>query len=206
MPSVLIIDDDLLVRQGLRSLLDQEYRGILFGEAQVAEEALGEVARRKWDLIILDITYSSIPGKDGFHLLDEIRKRYSPAPVLAMSTRTDRRHARRAQQMGAIGYSGKDTARADLSRAIRDVLAGKRHFNGFDPLQQAGALSPSHALSPREYRVLLGLASGKRATEIAADLKLSIKTVSTYKRRLLDKLRLDSTADLVRHVMYHKLS
>ena len=75
MPSVLIIDDDLLVRQGLRSLLDQEYRGVLFGEARGAEEALGEVARRTWDLIILDITYPSVPGKDGFHLLDEIRKR-----------------------------------------------------------------------------------------------------------------------------------
>jgi two-component system invasion response regulator UvrY len=199
MPSVLIIDDDLLVRQGLRSLLEQELPGVLFGEVMVAEDALAEVAKRAWSLVILDIGTPNIPDRDGFPLLDKIRRRRSVAPVLVMSPRTDPRYARRAQQLGATGYSGKDAAPEDLCEAIRNVVAGRKHFDGF----QSPELKD---LSPRECRVMLALASGKRTTDIATDLNLSAKTVSTYRRRILDKLMLDTTADLVRHVVYHNLS
>jgi DNA-binding NarL/FixJ family response regulator len=199
MPSVLIIDDDQLIRQGLRSLLEQELPGVLFGEVMVAEDALAEVAKRTWSLVILDIASQSVPDRDGFFLLDKIRRRRSAAPVLVMSARTNPTHARRAQQLGATGYSGKDAAPEDLCDAIRDVIAGRKHFDGL----QSPELKD---LSPRECRVMLALVSGRRTTDIATDLNLSVKTISTYRRRVLDKLMLDTTADLVRHVVYHNLS
>ena len=202
MPSVLIIDDDLLIRQGLRSLLEEEYGSVVFAEATVAEYAMAEVAKRKWDLIILDVSH---PNKDGFSLLDRIRRRHPLAPVLVMDAHGDPRQARRAQKMGAAGFAGKDAAREDLSQAFRNVIEGRKHFGGFP--EDSRMLSPDlKSLSPRESRVMLALASGKRTTDIAADLNLSIKTVCTYRRRILDKLMLESTADLVRHVLYNNLS
>jgi two-component system, NarL family, invasion response regulator UvrY len=204
MPSVLIIDDNLLIRRGLRSVLQQQYREIVFGEARNGDEALAAVAGRKWDLIIMDI---GAPFKSSGGLLGEIRKRYPAARVLAMSPQTDLRHAIRAQEIGATGYAGKDSAPAELTRAVRDVLAGQKHFDGLHLLENAEAILPTlNTLSPREYRVMLSLGNGKRATDIAAELNLSIKTVSTYKRRLLTKLRLNSLADLVRYVIDNKLS
>jgi DNA-binding NarL/FixJ family response regulator len=202
MPSVLIIDDDLLIRQGLRSLLEQEYGTVLFGEAMVAEYALAEAAKRKWDLIVLDVSH---PNRGGFPLLEKIRRRCPIAPVLVMSARSDLRQARRAQQIGAAGFSAKDAAREALALAFRDVLAGRKHFGDFSGDSQTLSLDPK-SLSPRESRVMFALANGKRTIDIAADLQLSTKTVSTYRRRVLDKLMLDSTADLVRHVVYHNLS
>lgn len=207
MLSVLVIDDDLLIRQGLRSLLEQEYRGVLVGEARVAGDALAEVARRRWDLVILDIDGPHIPDKDGFSLLEKIRRRDFLTPVLVMSTRAELRHARRAQQMGASGYSSKDADLSDLAQAIRDVFAGRAHFDGFQlPEYEGPVFFDRKSLSQREHRVMLALANGKRTTDIAVELNLSIKTVSTYKRRVLNKLMLDSTADLVRHVVTHNLS
>jgi DNA-binding NarL/FixJ family response regulator len=202
MPSVLIIGDDVLIRQGLRSLLEQDYRGVLFGEAMVAQYALTEIAKRKWDLIILDI---SNPSKDGLSLLDKIQRRDSLAPVLVLSSGSDLRQVARAQQLGAAGFSPKDASREDLSRALKDILAGRRNFGRF-PGDSRTLSRDLKSLSPRESRVMLALASGKRTIDIASDLNLSTKTVSTYRRRVLDKLMLDSTADLVRHVVYHKLS
>ncbi len=207
MPSFLVIDDDLFIRQGLRSLLGQEYPGMFFGEARVAEEAMAEVGSRRWDLIVLDIGSPNAPDLDGFSLLEMIRSRYYLAPVLAMSARPDLRQARRAQQMGADGYSGKDESPAGLSRAIRDIFAGRKHFGGFElPEYMGPVLVDRKSLSEREHRVMLAMVNGKRGTDIATELNLSRKTVCTYRRRLLDKLRLDSTADLVRHVMFHNLS
>jgi DNA-binding NarL/FixJ family response regulator len=189
MPCVLIIDDNLLIRQGLRSLLEQELPGVLFGEVMGSEDALAEIAGPKWDLIILDVGPPNSPDTDGFFLLNQIRRRDSLVPVLVMSERQDPRHARLAQEFGATGYAGKDSGREDLSAAIQNVFAGRKHF--------AGSQRPNlKNLSPRESRVMLALASGKRATEIATDLNLSIKTVSTYRRRALDKMLLDTTADL----------
>jgi len=207
MPSVLVIDDDLLIRQGLRSLLEREYPGVLIGEAKVTGDAMAEVGRRRWDLIILDVGSPNHQDADGFSLLEDICLRYFLAPVLVLSTRAELRHARRAQQTGATGYCGQDAHLVELAQAIRDVLAGRTHFGDFPlPAYEGPVHFDRKSLSQREHRVMLALASGKRATDIATELNLSIKTVSTYRRRVLDKLMLDSTADLVRHVVNHRIS
>jgi two-component system invasion response regulator UvrY len=205
MPSVLIVDDNLLARHGLRHLLGQEHRGLVFGEAKTGEEAAAHLARRPWDVVVIEV---SIPGHDGFQMLQEVRRSYPSTRVVILSPQGNPEHAFRARQLQASGYVGKNSLRAELLKAFRSVLEGKEHFvdtsyNGSGAWAMAGPLRPP--LSGRERDVLLACVAGKRVGEIAADLNLSIKTVSTYKRRILNKLQLKSVADLVRHAIDHKL-
>jgi len=190
MPSILIIDSQLLVRHGLRQVLDQEYRGVVFGEAADTSAALAQLAKRAWDLLILDVA-----GEDSFRLLAEIRKRDPLARVL-LFTDAGSQHILRAQSNGASGCVSRSAGRPDLLRAINAVL----------PDPNTSVTERHHLLSPREYRVMLALASGKRVSAVAAELDLSAKTVSTYKFRVLNKMRLDSVADLVRYMIDHGLT
>jgi two-component system invasion response regulator UvrY len=201
---VLIVDDHLLVRNGLKHVLSEEYRGVVFGEARTADEALAQLAKPPWDLVVLDI---SMPGQDGFYVLQETLLRLPGTRVLMLSIHADPPYAARALQMGASGYVCKDAGRSDLLKAVKNVLAGKKHFDESLPSNSDALTTTGHArLSAREYKVLLAFAAGKRTGEIAAELNLNIKTISTYKRRLLDKLHLKSTADLVHYVIDHRLS
>ena len=201
---VLIVDDHLLVRNGLKQVLDEEFRGFVFGEAATADEALAHVARQPWDLIVLDV---GIPGKDGFYVLRETLRQRPRTRVVMLSIYADPLYPARARQMGASGYIYKDAGRSDLVKAFKKVLAGKTHFDRSLAPNSAAPVSTGRAnLSAREYDVLLAFAAGRETGEIAAELSLSAKTVSTYKRRILDKLHLRSTADLVRWVIDHRLS
>jgi DNA-binding NarL/FixJ family response regulator len=201
---VLIVDDHLLVRNGLKQVLSEEYRDIVFGEARTADEALAQLAKPAWDLVILDI---GIPGKDGFYVLQEILLRRPQTRVLMLSIHAEPPYATCALQMGAAGYLCKDAGRSDLVKAVKNALARKMHFDE-SVRREVGGPAPGalHAsLSAQEYKVLLSVAAGRRNGEVAAELKLSAKTVSTYKRRILNKLCIKSTADLVRYVIEHKL-
>jgi DNA-binding NarL/FixJ family response regulator len=201
---ILIVDDHLLIRSGLKQVLSEEYRGVVLGEARTADEALLQIAKQPWDLVALDI---SIRGKDGFYVLRQTLLRRPGTRVLMLSIGADPLQAARALQMGAAGYICKDAGRSDLVKAFKNVLAGKRYFDEFHSLNsRAHGTKRNTSLSAREYNVLLALAAGKRSGEIAAELNLSIKTVSTFKRRILDKLHLKSTADLVRYVIENQLS
>ena len=201
---ILIVVDHLLVREGLKQVLSHEYRDVVFGEARTADEALAQIKARPWRLVILDV---SLPDNDGFFVLREIRTRRPEAAVLILSMHGDSVDAAHLRQLGAAGYiSSKSCSRSDLRKTFRSVLGGRKHLSesiprGVDP-------SPAlHAkLSAQEWKVLLALAAGRRTGEIAGELNLSAKTVSTYKRRVLNKLGLKSTADLVRYVIDHKLS
>jgi two-component system invasion response regulator UvrY len=203
MPSVLIVDDNLLVRHGLRQILSQEYRGLVFGEARNSEEVAVRLARRSWDLVVLEI---SIPGKDGSYVLEEIRRSTPSTRVLVLSRHTDPQCAAQARQMQACGYVGKDVNRAELLRAFKSVFAGEEHFDACLSIEIVEVPASRRILSDREHGVMMAFAGGKRVGEIAAELNLSVKTVSTYKRRILDKLGLHSTADLVRFVIENNLS
>jgi DNA-binding NarL/FixJ family response regulator len=202
--SILIVDDHLLLRQGLKQVLSHEYRDLAFGEARTAEEALAQIKSQPWRLVILDI---GLPGKDGFFVLQEICTRRPEAAVLMLSMHTDSLYAARSLRLGAAGYVSKSSGRSTLLKAVRNVLEGKKYFSeairrGVDNPRSTAL----HAkLSAQECKVLLAVAAGKRTGKIAAELKLSDKTVSTYKRRVLNKLGLTSTADLVRYVIDHNL-
>lgn len=201
--SILIVDDHLLIRQGLKQVISQEYRDVVFGEAGTAEAALAQIKAHPWRLVILDV---SLPDNDGFSVLREISARRPEAAVLMLSMHADSVNAARSLQLGAAGYLSNSSGGSDLLKAVRNVLNGKQHFSesvrrGVDPSPAIYA-----SLSAQEWKVLLALVAGRRTDEIAAGLNLSGKTVSTYKRRILNKLGITSTADLVRYAIEHKLS
>ena len=204
-PAILIVDDHLLVRQGLKQVLSHEFRDIVMVEAGTAQEALNRVKSRPWRLVILDV---SLPDGDGFSVLREICALGRKTAVLMLSIHTDSMYASRSLQLGAAGYISKSASRSDLVKAIRNILDGKQHFaesphSGSDKPKSA---APHESLSAQEWKVLLALAAGRSGGGLSIELGLSVKTVSTYKRRLLNKLRLESTADLVRYVIEHKLT
>ncbi len=202
---ILIVDDHLLLRQGLKQVLSHEFRDLAFGEAKTAEEALAQVKARPWRLVILDI---GLPGQDGFFVLREIRARRPEAAVLMLSMHADSLYAVRSLQLGAAGFVSKSSARGTLLKAVRTVLDGKRFFS---ESVRRGVDNPTsvahHAnLSAQEFKILLAIAAGSRTGQIAVEFNLSAKTVSTYKRRVLNKLGLASIPDLVRYVIAHKLA
>jgi DNA-binding NarL/FixJ family response regulator len=203
--SILIVDDHLLLRQGLKQVLSHEFRDLAFGEAKTAEEALARIDAQPWRLVILDI---GLPGQDGFFVLREIRARCPETAVLMLSMHADSLYAARSLQLGAAGYVSKSSGRSTLLNAVRNVLQGNRHFGesirrGVD---NPRSIAPHTNLSAQESKVLLALAAGRRSGQIAAELNLSAKTVNTYKRRVLNKLGLTSTAGLVHYVIDHKLA
>jgi len=200
---ILIVDDHLLIRQGLKQVLGIEFRDVVFGEAGTAEAALAQVKAQPWSLVILDV---SLPDNDGLFVLREIRACRPETAVLILSMDSDSRYAARSLELGATGYVSKSSGRSDLLKAVRSALDGKKHFS--QSIRQGAYSNPAlhENLSAQEWRVLLALAAGRRTCEIAAELNLSGKTVSTYRRRVLNKLGLKSTADLVRYVIEHKLS
>jgi DNA-binding NarL/FixJ family response regulator len=203
--SILIVDDHLLLRQGLRQVLSQEFRNLTFGEARTYEGALAQIEAQPWRLVILDI---GLPDKDGFFILEAIRARRPETAVLMLSIHADSVYAARSLRLGATGYVSKSAGRFTLLKAVRSVLEGKKYFSesirrGVD---HARSIALHADLSAQESKVLLAVAAGRRTGEIAAELNLSAKTVSTYKRRVFNKLALTSTSDLVRYVIDHKLA
>jgi DNA-binding NarL/FixJ family response regulator len=204
--SILIVDNHPLIRMGLKQLLGHEFRDVVFGEAETAGEALAHIQAQPWRLVILDV---SLPDdSDSFSVLRELRARHPQSAVLVLGIDPDSQYAARSLQLGASGYISRSSGRSDLLKAVTVVLDGKKHFS--ESVRREVRTRKSAALhtnlSAREYKVLLSVAAGRRTGEAAADLSLSPKTVSTYKRRVMNKLRIKSTADLVRYVIDHKLS
>lgn len=201
---VVIADDHAVVRKGLRQILSAEPGIELGGEASNAEELLRLVRRQRWDVVVLDIT---MPGKSGLEVLRELKQERPTLPVLILTIHAEDQFGVRAIKAGAVGYLTKEGAPTELVRAIRTVVAGGTYIS--PALTEALAASvdaPLHqVLSDREYEVLRLLASGKTATGIARELRLSVKTISTYRSRILDKLRLKNTAELMQYAIRNRL-
>ena len=197
-----------MVREGLKRLLElDEYRHV-FGDAPTAADALVLIARQHWDVVVLDI---SLGSDSGLELLVAIQKLRPRLPVLVLSMHGEEQYARRAFQAGASGYIMKNSPSTEVASAIQRVAHGGKYVSAklgealaatFDP--KATPL-PHERLSQREFEVLRLLASGIAVSEIADMLSLSDKTVSTYRSRLLEKLQLKTTADLVRYALEHAL-
>lgn len=196
---ILIADDHAVVRRGVRELLGEEFATATFGEATTAQEALDQVWKEPWDLILLDI---SMPGRSGLDVLRDLKAARPHVAVLVQSMHAEGQFAIRVLKSGAAGYITKDSLPEELIRAVKKVLAGGRYVSLSLAEQLAGFLStererPAHEqLSDREFQVLRMLAAGRSVKEIGAELSLSIKTISTYRTRLLEKLDLRSNAEL----------
>jgi DNA-binding NarL/FixJ family response regulator len=206
MTSVLIVDEKPVVRRGLRQCLADEIRDPFFGEARNLEETLRAVLRRPWSMIILGIASADDAELD---LLSELRRQHPDAKVLVFADRQEHWRAARAMSLGAYGFVSMRAPIPEFRKAVRSVLAGERYFSRVvspkslpaAPGSSVGEEFPRKPLSRREKEILAGLCGGKCVGELAAELGINIKTISTYKRRMLDKLHLDSTASLIRYAI-----
>lgn len=204
MIKVLIADDHPIVRQGLRQILGGTTDMGVAGEAVNSQEALDQVRLGGWDVLVLDIT---MPGRSGFDILKELKYEQPNLPVLVLSIHAEEQLAVRVLKAGASGYLTKENAPEELVKAIRKVVSGGRYISPSLAESLAFGLDtapgrPRHeTLSDREFQVMQLMAGGKTLTEIAEELSLSAKTVSTYRTRLLEKLKLKTNAELMRYAL-----
>ena len=208
MVKILLVDDQELIRAGLKQLLQASLGKITIGEAATAPDALSHVLQQPWDLAITDITLS---GGSGLDLLTEFRKLCPEMPVLVLSVLSEDEIAVRVLKAGAAGFVHKETTGEELVKAVKKVLAGGKYISQSLAEKLAMQISspladdPHKKLSDREYLVLTMLSSGKTLTQIARILSLSIKTISTYRSRVLQKMRLANNAELTRYALKHGL-
>jgi DNA-binding NarL/FixJ family response regulator len=201
-----LVDDHAVVRRGLRELLGDEFPNAEFGEAASGPDALAQIGRQSWGLVILDI---SLPGRDGLDILKEALALRPGQPIMILSVHGEDQYAIRALRAGAAGYVTKETAPEDLTAAVRKVLQGGKYVSPRLAEKMVGALATRdgttqllhEGLSDRELQVLRMLAVGKSVKEIGLDLALSEKTISTYRTRIIDKMNMRSNAELMRYAL-----
>jgi len=205
---VLIADDHAVVRQGLKQILGDTRDMVVAGEAINGQEVLDRVRAEAWDVVVLDI---SMPDRSGLDVLKQLRAERPGLPVLMLSMYAEDQYAMRVLKAGASGYLTKDSAAEELVNAVRKVVSGGRYVSSFLAEKLAFELGtdssklPHETLSDREFQVLRLLAAGESVKEIAAELYLSAKTVSTYRVRLLQKMNLTTNAELIHYAIENRL-
>jgi len=206
---VLVVDDHAIFRRGLRTILDEAGDMEVGCEAGSGAEAIDRLRGCRCDIAVLDI---AMPDRSGIEVLDHIKAWRPDMPVLVLSVYPEDQYAMRLIKMGAAGYMNKESAPTQLLDALRRIASGKRYISPALAEQLAeeqvagGDLPPHETLSNREYQVFARLVSGASVSEIAEAMSLSVKTVSTYRARVLDKLRLKGNAELVRYALQHGLT
>jgi two-component system invasion response regulator UvrY len=208
MIKILIADDHAIVRQGLKKIVENDTDMKVVGEAQNGAELLNLVRKTEFDVIILDI---SMPGRNGLEILKDLKRANSSLPVIILSIHPEDQYAVRAVRAGASGYMSKESAPEELVKAIRLAYRGGKYVS---PLV-AGLLAnhvevktveQQHTLlSDREFEVFNLLASGKTVGQIAVELNLSVKTISTYRARTLEKMGMTTNAELTRYALDYNL-
>ena len=205
MIKVLIADDHAVVRSGLKQILAETSDIVVAGEAANGREVLQKLEQQHWDVLVLDIT---MPGRSGLEVLKDIKHLKPELPVLVLSMHAEEQFATRTLKAGAAGYLNKESAPEELVKAIRRVLAGGKYVSSTQAERMVGELTggdadklPHELLSDREYEILCLIASGKTPTEMARELSLSVKTVSTYRARILEKMNLTSNAQLTHYAI-----
>lgn len=205
---IAIVDDHQIVRAGFREMLVDELDLEVAFEAASGEDALAALREARCDVVLLDI---ALPDQSGVDVLRAIRQRFDGVRVLVLSGFPEDRYALALLRAGADGYLCKDCEREDLIRAIRTVASGRRYVSArtaellAEELAGGGTAPPHEALSDRELQVFLRLAQGESVSEIADSLALSVKTVSTYRTRVLEKLAVASNAELAAYAIRHGL-
>ena len=205
---ILIADDHPIVRHGVKQVLAEDADLQVVAEAKDGDEALRLARDIEWDVAILDF---SMPGRSGFDLLGDLRREFPQRPVIVLSIHAEQMHAARILRAGGAGYLNKSSAPQELARAVRKVAAGGRYVSAAlaellaTELGGGGARPLHEQLSDREYRVMWLLASGRPINEIAREMRLRPSTVSTYRTRIFQKLRLRNNAELVQYAVRNQL-
>jgi len=208
MTRILIADDHAIVRKGLVQILAESPESVMVDESGSGADALDKILDNDYDLVLLDI---SMPGKGGFDVLHEIKISKPGVPVVMLSVHPEEQYAVTALRAGASGYLTKENAPDELLGAIRKVLTGDKYIS--DSLSEKlafGLISDSdkplhETLSKREFQVMRMIASGKAPRVIADEMSLSVKTISTFRARILHKMRLKSNADMTHYAINNNL-
>lgn len=201
---VLVIDDHPVVRIGLSTILGRQRDIAVQGEAGTGAEARKLVAEKPWDVVVLDL---NLPDRSGLEVLRELKRERPKLPILILGDHPEEQFAVRALRAGAAGYVSKRAAAEELVDAVRRLAQGGRYVNPAIAEELIGSLAkvsdqaPHQRLSDREYQVLGLLASGRSVSQIAQEVKLSVKTISTYRTRILEKMEMRSNAELVQYVL-----
>jgi two-component system, NarL family, invasion response regulator UvrY len=208
MASVLIADDHAMLRSGLRHYLERDGAITAIAESATAAETLAQLRTTPFDLLILDI---NMPDRSGIDILRQVRTSHPDTRVLVLSGFAEKQYAVNVLRAGAAGYLAKDQAPEEVMRAVHVVLAGERYLSA--ALHEALASEPTAtddqplhaALSQREFQILCKLARGRSVSQIAQELSISVKTVSTYRARILEKMHMDSNAALTAYALRNEL-
>lgn len=208
MINILIVDDHAIVREGLKHILADVPDMVVAGEASSGQDAIDRIRAEKWNAVVLDLC---LPDRSGIEVLRSIKSLPSCPPVLVLTIQAEELYAPRLLQMGACGYLSKESAPTELVTALRRVAQGGKYI-GLSLAErlvfeaQAPPDRPRHeSLSNREFQVLSLLVLGKTVTEIAKELSISVKTVSSHRVRILEKMRLKNNAQLVQYALLHGL-
>ncbi len=208
MINILIADDHAIVRQGLKQIIADQTDMRVGGEADNGIAALELLRKQNWDIAVIDI---SMPGRGGLDILKEIKSERPKLPLLVLSMHPEDQYALRALKAGAAGYITKESAPEELVTAIRKILSGRKYVSQSLAEKMAdeivgGSEKPLHEqLSNRELQVLCMIASGKTVSEIGKELSLSVKTISTYRARILEKMNMKNNAELTHYAITSKL-
>jgi DNA-binding NarL/FixJ family response regulator len=204
---IIIVDDHPVVRRGLKQILQEESDVKVVGEAESAQEALKIIRTIDCDAVVLDI---SLPGASGVEILKQLKYEYKKLPVLILSVHPEEQYAVRVMKAGASGYLTKESAPEELVKAIRKIVSGGKYISSslaerlITDIDASG--KPRHEkLSDREFEIMRMIASGKAIKTIAEELYLSEKTVSTYRTRLLEKMKMTTNAEIISYALKNKL-
>ena len=208
MTRILLADDHALFRHGLERVLSDGFPGATFGHAGDTDEAVRLAREESWDVVILDISFG---GRSGLEVLKEIKQARPKLPVLVLSMHPEKQFAVRALKGGAAGYVTKKVVSEELLKAVKAVIAGGRWVTQEAAERLAAEISlpadklPHEVLSDREFQVFRLLAGGETVKRIAGVLGVSVQTVSTYRARVLEKMRLETNTDLTQYALHHRL-
>ena len=205
---ILIADDHAVVRRGLKEILAQELPGARFSEAANGNEVLRLLAGSPVTALVLDI---NMPGRSGLDVLKDVKREYPRVPVIILSMQPEDQYAMRCLRAGASAYMNKDSAPEELAQAIKKILAGGRYVSPslaeqlVTQFDKPGEKPLHELLSDREYEVMRMIASGVSLTEIAVRLNVSVKTISTYRARIMEKMQIKSNAEVTRYALTNQL-
>jgi two-component system invasion response regulator UvrY len=209
MIKVLIADDHAIVRRGLRQILSETKDILVVEEAENGPEVIKKTSQNTFDVIVLDI---SMPGLSGLDVLKQLKTQKTSPPVIILSIFPEEQYAIRVLKAGAAGYLTKGSAPDTLIEAIRTAASGRKYITRSvgerlaDELNKGLRNNPHEILSDREFQVMQKIAGGKTTREIAEDLNLSEKTISTYRARIMDKMKFEKPAEIIRYALYHELA
>jgi two-component system invasion response regulator UvrY len=197
---ILIADDHAVVREGLKQIISETSDMLVADEADNGQDVLDKVSEQNYDVVLLDIT---LPGRSGLDVLKQLKSKKPKLPVLMLSVHPEEQYAVRTLKAGAAGYLTKGSATDELIAAIRKISQGKKYISSSLAEKLAFDLDADHEkprheiLSDREYQVMSMIASGKTVKEIADELSLSVQTISTYRSRILEKMKMKNNAEII---------